>query len=72
MSGMMQQMAGMGKIQQMRQLKQMTESGMFNPGQQLQSKKQRSARGPLDQQAEQEKKKKLRKDAKKQRKKNRR
>ena len=72
MSGMMQSMAGMGKMQQMRQLKQLSDSGMFDPGNQLQSKKQRSARGPLDKQAEQEKKKKMRKEAKKQRKKNRR
>ena len=72
MSGVMQSMAGMGKVQQMRQLKQMTDSGMFDPGRQVQTQKQRSARGPLDKQAEQEKKKKLKKEAKKQRKKNRR
>ena len=72
MSGMMQQMAGMGNVQKMRQLKQMSESGMFNPGAQVHAPKQRSARGPLDKQAEQEKKKKMRKDAKNQRKKNRR
>ncbi len=72
MSGMMQNMAGMGKVQQMRQLKQMSDSGMFDPGRQVQTQKQRSARGPLDKQAEQEKKKKMRKEAKKQRKKNRR
>lgn len=72
MSGMMQQMAGMGNIQKMRQLKQMSESGMFDPGKQVQTQKQRSARGPLDKQAEQDKKKKMRKEAKKQRKKNRR
>jgi signal recognition particle subunit SRP54 len=72
MQGMMQQMAGMGKVQQMRQLKQLSESGMFDPGAQIQAKKQRSSRGPLDKQAEQEKKKRLRKEAKKQRKKNRR
>jgi hypothetical protein len=45
---------------------------MFNPGAQVQTQKQRSARGPLDKQAEQDKKKKMRKDAKIQRKKNRR
>jgi signal recognition particle subunit SRP54 len=72
MSGMMQHMAGMGKVQQMRQLKQMSESGMFDPGKQVQVQKQRSARGPLDKNAEQEKKKRMRKEAKKQRKKNRR
>ena len=72
MAGMMQSMAGMSKIQQMRQLKQLSDSGMFNPGAQVQPQKQRSARGPLDKQAEQDKKKKMRKEAKKQRKKNRR
>ncbi len=72
MSGMMQQMAGMNKIQQFRQLKQMADGGMFNPGAQVQMQKQRSARGPIDKRAEQEKKKKMRKEAKKQRKKNRR
>ena len=72
MSGMMQQMAGMNKIQQFRQLKQMADGGLFNPGAQVQMQKQRSARGPIDKRAEQEKKKKMRKEAKKQRKKNRR
>ena len=72
MSGMMQQMAGMNKIQQFRQLRQMADSGMFNPGAQVQMAKQRSARGPVDRRAEQEKKKRMRKEAKKQRKKNRR
>jgi len=72
MAGMMQQMAGMGKMQQMRQLKQLSDSGMFNPGAQVHVPKQRSARGPLDKQAEQDKKKRMRKEAKKQRKKNRR
>jgi signal recognition particle subunit SRP54 len=72
MAGMMQQMAGMGKVQQFRQIKQLSESGMFDPGRQVQVQKQRSARGPLDKQAEQDKKKRMRKEAKKQRKKNRR
>jgi signal recognition particle subunit SRP54 len=72
MSGMMQQMAGMNKLQQFRQIRQMADGGLFNPGAQLQMAKQRSARGPIDRRAEQEKKKKMRKEAKKQRKKNRR
>jgi signal recognition particle subunit SRP54 len=72
MAGMMQQMAGMNKLQQFRQIKQMADGGLFNPGAQLQMQKQRSARGPEDRRAEQEKKKKMRKEAKKQRKKNRR
>lgn len=72
MSGMMQQMAGMNKLQQFRQIKQMADGGLFNPGAQVQMQKLRSARGPEDKRAEQEKKKKMRKEAKKQRKKNRR
>ena len=72
MGEMMQQMAGMSKLQQFRQIKQMADGGLFNPGAQVQMQKQRSARGPMDKRAEQEKKKRLRKEAKKQRKKNRR
>lgn len=72
MAGMMQKMAGMSKIQQFKQIKQMADGGLFNPGAQLQAQKQRSARGPIDKRAAEEKKKKQRKEAKKQRKKNRR
>jgi signal recognition particle subunit SRP54 len=72
MGDMMQQMAGMSKMQQFRQIKQMADGGLFNPGAQVQMQKQRSARGPMDKRAEQEKKKRMRKEAKKQRKKNRR
>jgi signal recognition particle subunit SRP54 len=72
MGEMMQQMAGMSKLQQFRQIKQMADGGLFNPGAQVQMQKQRSARGPMDKRAEQEKKKRMRKEAKKQRKKNRR
>ncbi len=72
MSGMMQQMAGMNKLQQFRQIKQMADGGLLNPGAQLQATKQRSVRGPIDKRAAEEKKKKQRKEAKKQRKKNRR
>ena len=72
MAGLMQHMAGMSKLQQMRQIKQMADGGLFDPGAQLQMAKQRSARGPLDKRAEQEKKKKQRKEAKKQKKRNRR
>ncbi len=71
MRGMMQGMAGKSKIEQFRQMKQMADGGLFNPGAQLQVQKQRSSRGPEDKRAEQEKKKKMRKDAKKQRRKNR-
>jgi len=72
MSGMMQQMAGMSKLQQFRQIKHMADAGAFDPGAQVQVSKQRSARGPMDRRAEQEKKKRMRKEAKRQRKKNRR
>jgi signal recognition particle subunit SRP54 len=72
MSSLMQSMAGMSKFEQMRQMKQLADGGMFNPGAQLQLQKQRSGRGPMDKKAAEEKKKKMRKDAKKQRKKNRR
>ncbi|MSR60728.1 MAG: signal recognition particle protein [Planctomycetaceae bacterium] len=72
MSGMMQQMAGMNKWQQMRQIKQMADGGLFDPGAQIQIAKKSTALGPLDKRAQQDKKKKQRKDARKQRKKNRR
>ncbi|MBS0265421.1 MAG: signal recognition particle protein [Planctomycetes bacterium] len=72
MATLMQSMSGMNKLQQMRQLKQMADGGLFNPGAQMQIQKQRSDRGPMDKRAAEEKKKKMRKDAKKQRKKNRR
>ncbi|MGQ0633011.1 MAG: signal recognition particle protein [Planctomycetaceae bacterium] len=73
MAGMMQQMAGMNRWQQMRAIKQMADGGMFDPNAPVSfRKKERSARGPLDKRAEQEKKKRMRKEARKQRKKNRR
>jgi signal recognition particle subunit SRP54 len=39
-AGMMQQMAGMSKLQQMRQLKQMADGGLFDPGTRVQMQKQ--------------------------------
>ena len=73
MSGVMQQMSGLNKLQQFKAMKQMTDMGMFNPNApDMQLKKERSARGPLDKRADQEKKKQKRKEAKQQRKKNRR
>lgn len=72
MAGMMQQMAGMNKWQQIRQIKQMADGGLFNPGAQIQVKKKGTAASPVDKRAQQDKKKKQRKEAKKQRKKNRR
>ncbi|HLJ12178.1 MAG TPA: signal recognition particle protein [Planctomycetaceae bacterium] len=72
MSGLMQQMAGMNKLQQFRQIKQMADAGHFNPGAQLPLPKPRVVQSPVDRRAEQEKKKRMRKEAKRQRKKNRR
>lgn len=72
MSGMMKNMANMGMRDRLKAVSQMADGGLFNPGAQIQSQKQRSKRGPLDARAAEEKKKKLRKEAKKQRKKNRR
>jgi signal recognition particle subunit SRP54 len=71
MAGMMQQMAGMNKFQQMRQIKQMADGGLFNPGAEIQFQKKGTAASPVDKRAMQDKKKKQRKEAKKQRKKNR-
>jgi signal recognition particle subunit SRP54 len=67
MSGMMQKMAGMGMVERMREMQRMAGSGMLNPGAPaLQMQKQRSKPKQMDA----EKKKKLRKEAKDQRKKN--
>ena len=72
MAGVMQQVAGMSKFQQMRAISQMGQSGLFtNPNAQLAAPKMRSKRGPLDTRAEEEKKKRKKKEAAKQRKKNR-
>jgi signal recognition particle subunit SRP54 len=72
MAGVMQQVAGMSKFQQMRAISQMGQSGMFtNPAAQMSAPKLRSKRGPLDMRAEEEKKKRKKKEAQKQRKKNR-
>ncbi|MGE3314418.1 MAG: signal recognition particle protein [Planctomycetaceae bacterium] len=72
MSGMIQQMAGMGVRDRMRAMKGMADGGMFNPGAQIQKEKFRSKRGPLDKEKAREKKKNKRKDIKNQRKRNRR
>lgn len=71
MSGMMQQMAGMGTGDRMRKISQM-QSEMLNPGAGLQREKQRSKRGPVDKDILRDKKKQQRKQAKEQRKKNKR
>lgn len=72
MSGMIQQMAGMGVRDRMRAMKEMADGGMFNPGARLQKEKMRSKRGPVDKDKAREKKKKARKDIKNARKRNRR
>ncbi len=71
MAGMMTKMAGMSIRDRMKAVKEMGEGGLLNPGAQMQSKKQRSKRGPQDKNKIQELKKKQRKNAKQQRKKNR-
>lgn len=70
MSGMMQKMSGLGMMDKMRAVKDLAGSGMLNGGN-LPSQKERSKRGPADQRLADEKKKKARKDAKKQKKRNR-
>jgi signal recognition particle subunit SRP54 len=72
MASMMQRMAGMSKMEQMRQIKGMADGGLFDPGAKLQVNKKGTSGGPFDKRAEADKKKKQRKEAKKQRKKNRR
>ena len=68
MANMMQGMAGLDKMGQMRQMQAMANSGMFNPGAEMPGMgKARSKPKPMDA----EKKKKLRKEAEKQKKKNR-
>ncbi len=72
MSGMMQQMAGLGIRDRFRAIKQMADGGMLNPGARLQQDKMRSKRGPVDQAKARDKKKKQRQAAKNARKRNRR
>lgn len=71
MSGMMQGMASMGMRDRLRMVQQMAQGGMMNPNAQLVAQKQRSKRGPADINKARDDKKKKRKDAAKQRKKNR-
>ncbi len=72
MSGMMQQMAGMGMGDRMKAIKGMADGGMLDPGARVRKEKQRSTRGPADRRLAKDKKKNKRKDAKKQKRKNRR
>ena len=71
MAGMMQKMSGLGMMDKMKAMKGMADGGMFNPGAQLSSTKERSKRGPADPNEADEKRKKARKEAKKQKKRNR-
>jgi len=71
MSGMMQQMAGMGLKDRLRAVRELADGGLMDPNAQFAKDKQRSKRGPLDSAKAREKKKKQRKDSRKARKRNR-
>ncbi|MCA8995925.1 MAG: signal recognition particle protein [Planctomycetaceae bacterium] len=71
MSGMMQQMAGLGTGDQLKKVREM-QADMMNPGAKMRTEKQRSKRGPADKNVLRDKKKQERKRAKQQRKKNKR
>jgi len=71
MSGMMQKMAGLGMMDRLKAVRQMAGAGLFDPNANLRAAKGPTKTGPLDAKAAAEKKKKLRKEAKKQRKRNR-
>jgi len=72
MSGMMQQMAGMGMRDRMKAVKDMSDGGMLEAGSQLKREKLRSKRGPLDSAAARDQKRQKRKKARKARRRNRR
>ncbi|WP_437225846.1 signal recognition particle protein [Planctomicrobium sp. SH661] len=71
MSGMMQQMAGLGMGDRMKKVREL-QADMMGPGAELHREKQRSKRGPVDKDILRDKKKQQRKQAKDQRKKNKR
>jgi signal recognition particle subunit SRP54 len=71
MSGMMQQMAGMGLKDRLRAVRELADAGMSDPNAQFATDKLRSKRGPLDSAKAREKKKQQRKDKRKARKRNR-
>ncbi len=71
MAGIMRRMAGLGPLDRMRAMSELTRAGAMNPGAELKAQKQRSKRGPLDPNEAKEAKKKKRKDAAKSRKRNR-
>ena len=63
MSGMMQQMAGMGMKDRMKAVKEMSDGGMLDPGAQLKREKIRSKRGPADRSTARNQKRQKRKNA---------
>ena len=71
MAGKMQQMAAMGLRERLRAVREMADVSASNPNAAMTREKQRSKRGPLDQNKAREKKKQQRKDARKARKRNR-
>lgn len=71
MASMMKNVAGLGQMDKMRAMSQLTNSLASNPQAALLAQKQRSKRGPQDRNEAAEKKKKARKEAAKQKKRNR-
>ncbi|MDG1894049.1 MAG: signal recognition particle protein [Fuerstiella sp.] len=72
MGKMMQDMSNMSVKDRMKAVKQMSDGGMMDPNANIQEKKTRSKRGPVDSVQLRDKKKKQRKDARKAKKRNRR
>ena len=72
MAGFMKKMSGMGMMQRFQMMRHMGDAGFFNPQSQMALPKLRTAPGGADRKEQEEKKKKMRKDAKAQRKRNRR
>jgi len=71
MSGMMQKMAGLGMMDRMKAMGQLMNGGFLDPNSSMRPAKGSTRTGPIDARAAAEKKKKARKDAKKQKKRNR-
>ncbi|MFN0197760.1 MAG: signal recognition particle protein, partial [Planctomycetaceae bacterium] len=71
-AGVMQRMANLGMRDRLRAVKELSDGGMMDPNADIHKKKERSKRGTIDPIKMREDKKKKRKEASKQRKKNRR
>ncbi|HEY0981505.1 MULTISPECIES: signal recognition particle protein [unclassified Schlesneria] len=71
MANMAQKMSGLGSMDRMKAVRDLAQGGMVNPAGGLRVPKERSKRGPADQALADEKRKKARKEAKKQKKRNR-